>query len=130
MAKGSTLTLKEKRFADKYLETGNKTEAIVAAGYKVKDRKIASAMGSQNYAKLSVREYIESQSKGAMSRIVEMSINANTEQVKLAANKDILDRGGYRAPERVDVTSGGEPIVGFEYVIPVIHEETTDTSDN
>jgi len=72
-----------------------------------------------------VREYIEDNAAGAMSRIVEMSIEAINETVRLNANKDILDRGGYKAPDRLDVTSGGEPIGGFEYIIPT-HEETND----
>ncbi len=128
MAKGSTLTVKEKRFAEKYVETGNATQAIVDAGYKVKSRSVARNMGSENVAKPDIRAYIQEMASGAATRILDMSMNARNEQVKFAANKDILDRGGFKAPERLDVTSGGEPIGGFEYVIPT-HEETNDTTN-
>lgn len=129
MAKGDTLTLKEKRFAEKYMETGNATEATVAAGYNVKSRNVAKNIGSENLSKPDIRAYIQEMASGAASRIVEMSMNAENETVRLSANKDILDRGGYKAPERLDVTSGGEPIGGFEYIIPIEHEETNDTSN-
>ena len=39
----------------------------------------------------------------AMSRIVELSINATNESVKLRANQDVVDRGGYKSIESVSL---------------------------
>jgi phage terminase small subunit len=91
---------KQKKFVDAYLETGNGTEAVVRAGYNVKDRNVARVVGSQNLAKLNIIEYLQSHAKGAASRIVQMSMEAENEAVKFNANRDILDRAGFQAPEK------------------------------
>jgi phage terminase small subunit len=93
------LTTKQKRFADKYLETGNGTQSALAS-YDTTSPKTASVIAVENLAKPSVRDYIESQAPAAMSRIVELSITAENETVKLNANKDILDRAGYKPVEK------------------------------
>jgi phage terminase small subunit len=90
---------KQKKFVDAYLETGNGAEAVVRAGYNVSNRKSASEIASQNLDKLNVMEYLQSHAKGAASRIVEMSELAENEAVKFNANRDILDRSGFKAPE-------------------------------
>ena len=98
------LTKKQKDFADNYIESGNRTNAVIKAGYKVKNNHSARSIGSENLTKLDIRAYIQEQAGGAMSRIVEMSIKAKNEAVKLNANKDIVDRAGYKPPEKFEHT--------------------------
>lgn len=50
------LTEKQKRFADYYIETGNKTEAAVKAGYS---KKTARVIGQENLLKPAVKNYID-----------------------------------------------------------------------
>lgn len=50
------LTLKQQKFADYYIETGNATEAAVRAGYS---RKTAAVTGSENLTKPNISNYIE-----------------------------------------------------------------------
>lgn len=52
------LTLKQKAFADYYIECGNATEAAKRAGYKQ-----PHVQGSQNLGKLSISAYIEERLK-------------------------------------------------------------------
>lgn len=52
------LTIKQKAFADYYIETGNATEAAKKARYKQ-----PHVQGSQNLEKLSVKEYIKERLK-------------------------------------------------------------------
>lgn len=52
------LTLKQKAFADYYIECGNATEAAKRAGYKQ-----PHVQGSQNLEKLSISAYIEERLK-------------------------------------------------------------------
>ena len=52
------LTLKQKKFADKYLETGNIRDSAILAGYS---KKTAYAIGSENLNKPVIKEYINSQ---------------------------------------------------------------------
>jgi len=122
--KGDKPTLKQKRFAKEYLETANATEAA-ARVYDVKNRNVANNIGAENLAKPSVLKILEKAAPGAMERIEEMSCNAESETVKLNANKDVVDRAGYKATDKTDITSGGEKIElkGSEIVIDEIIKE-------
>lgn len=50
-------TLKEKKFAKAYLETGNATESVILAGYDVKNRHVAENIASENLGKLGFDHY-------------------------------------------------------------------------
>lgn len=50
------MTLKQKRFADEYIISGNATEAAVKAGYS---KKTAKEIGAQNLTKLHISKYID-----------------------------------------------------------------------
>lgn len=50
------LTEKQKRFADYYIETGNRTEAAVKAGYS---KKTARVIGQENLLKPAIKNYID-----------------------------------------------------------------------
>jgi hypothetical protein len=43
----------------------------------------------------------------ALQRIQDLAENADSEKVKLAANLEILDRGGFRAPDKVELSLPG-----------------------
>ena len=96
------LTKKQRVFADEYINTGNAGLAAEKA-YDVKNNQTARSMGSENLTKPNIREYIEEQAFDAMGRIVELSINATSEEVRLRANQDIVDRGGYKKAESVNL---------------------------
>lgn len=50
------LTLKQKKFADEYIISGNATIAAIKAGYS---EKTAGQIGEQNLKKLEIKKYIE-----------------------------------------------------------------------
>lgn len=52
------LTMKQRKFIDEYIETGNATEAAMRV-YDCKDRDSANAIGSENLAKLSYTDFLE-----------------------------------------------------------------------
>lgn len=54
------LTLKQKAFADYYIETGNATESARKAGYKGKN---INRIASENLSKLDIKLYIEERMK-------------------------------------------------------------------
>lgn len=54
------LTLKQKAFADYYIELGNATEAAVRAGYS---KKTARVIATENLAKPAINEYIQERLK-------------------------------------------------------------------
>ena len=69
------LTLKQRRFADYYIELGNASEAARRAGYS---EATANEQGSQLLAKLSIREYID-------QRLEELQSN------KIADQREVLE---------------------------------------
>ena len=57
--KGDNLTLKQKAFADFYIQTGNATQSYKQAGYKCSNDKVAEANARLVLAKHRVREYVD-----------------------------------------------------------------------
>lgn len=53
------LTIKQKNFADLYIETGNATQSYIDAGYKATKREVAEANARKLLANYSVKSYIE-----------------------------------------------------------------------
>lgn len=103
MKKNTTLTLKQRNFTEAYLETGNATEAADRA-YKPKNRNTAHAIGAENLRKPTIRAFLDENAPDALATIRKLSMNAKSENVRLNASKDILDRAGYF----VDKTRVGE----------------------
>ena len=93
------LSKKKKVFADTYIETGNGTQSALQA-YDTSDPHTAAQIAYENLRKPDVREYIESHAPEAAARIVQLAINAENETVRLNANRDILDRAGYKPVEK------------------------------
>ena len=54
------LSVKQKRFADYYIETGNATEAAIRAGYS---KKTARFIGNENLTKPHIKAYIDERLK-------------------------------------------------------------------
>lgn len=54
------LTIKQKAFADYYIELGNATEAAIKAGY---NPKTARQIGSMNLTKVDIKSYIDEKMK-------------------------------------------------------------------
>ena len=90
------ITHEQRVFADKVLEGVNATQAAVEAFgiTKPEERKRASKVAARTLRKEAVIQYFNEQSKGAATRIVEISKKEENDMVKLNANKEILDRAG------------------------------------
>lgn len=54
------MTIKQKKFADEYIISGNATEAAIKAGYS---RKTAKEIGCENLTKPNVKAYVETRMK-------------------------------------------------------------------
>ena len=133
------LTKKEKGFADDILMGAENRQAIKnnynlgsKGGDPAKKDLVADQMANETLKKPKVRAYLEENAVGASNRIVELSKNAENETVKLNANKDILDRAGYKPTEKQE-HSGSIIIEKINYGqedtdTPQIHpEEISDT---
>ena len=54
------LTIKQKKFADEYIKTGNATQSAINAGYS---KKTAQQMGAENLLKPVIKSYIDKRMK-------------------------------------------------------------------
>ncbi len=57
------LTLKQKKFADEYIISGNATQSYINAGYSAKTRKVAEANARKLLGNYSVKSYINEKMK-------------------------------------------------------------------
>ena len=111
--KKSNLTQKQKALVDTIVTTGcTITEASQKVGYAKGEagRVVASRTlrlpHVQRYMMERVANTIGLGAVSASRKLVELSADAKSEYVQLEASRDLLDRAGIRAPERIqhDVT--------------------------
>jgi len=57
------LTVKQKEFADRYIETSNVAQSYIDAGYSVTKRSVAEANARKLLGNYSVKKYIEERMK-------------------------------------------------------------------
>ena len=91
-------TIKQKQFAEKYVETRNATEAaLVAYDIQGEDkRKIARVIGSQNLAKLSVQEHIRAFTACTAKQVEEAFLTAIDSAVEDLKHSDSKVRNDAR----------------------------------
>ena len=100
-------TEKQARFVEYYVLTGNATKSYKLAGYAPKT---ADINGPILRKKLSAE--IEEETRKRMQGMAPMAVgfledlakNAQSEQVRLKAVMDILDRSGYKPTDKVEQT--------------------------
>jgi phage terminase small subunit len=102
------VTLKMARFAQAYLETSNARKSAEMAGYNAKTRETMQAIGTENLRNPTVRQLIERYSHKSIKNMNKLANKAKSEQVQYYANKDILDRAGYRP---ADESTGNKTLV-------------------
>ncbi len=86
------LTPKQKKFADKYLETGSATRAAKEI-YSVGTENAAAVQGSRVLRNANVQAYLDKHIEMARSVIIEIAQNKKSKDSdRLQAAKDILDR--------------------------------------
>ena len=111
------LTEKQELFASLYVASGGKVGlSAERAGYAsrnegtrlLKDPKIIKRIQEMTLEAIGVNAV------SALHTVVKLSKSARSDYVRLEAAKDILDRAGYRPPERVDHRVSGDLSVSFD----------------
>ena len=120
----SELTDKQKALVDTIVATGcSIKEASKSAGYSAKGSEEAGRVSASRTLRLpKVQKYMamriaDTLGLGAMSaskRLIELSSGARSEYVQLEASRDILDRVGLRAPEKVKHSFEGDIKVNID----------------
>ncbi|BAQ86859.1 terminase small subunit [uncultured Mediterranean phage uvMED] len=109
----TALTSKQQQFVLNFISTGgNATESAKLAGYS---EKTASVQGSQllklshvqqELIRLTGQQFSISAVQ-ALGKIIHLSDSAKSEYVQLEASKDILDRAGFKPPDKaINVHAG------------------------
>ena len=103
----AVVTEKQGKFIEAYSLTGNASKAAVFAGYSEKTSKQQGHKLKKQFAN-AIKEHIEQNlldaAPMALAQMRELASDAISESVKLAANKDILDRAGLKPTERIEQT--------------------------
>lgn len=108
------LTAKQSAFVDAYVANGgNGAAAAREAGYSEKSARIEGHRLLRN--PLIVKEVYErtvialgASLPRALETVSKLSTEANSEYVRLEAAKDLLDRAGLKAPDRVEARLSGD----------------------
>jgi len=112
------LTEKQRALVDTIVATGcSITEAAKTAGYSTNISKDSARVSASRTLRLpKVQQYMQQRiaqtlGLGAVSaskRLIELSTGARSEYVQLEASRDILDRVGLRAPDKVSHNIQGD----------------------
>ena len=107
LADQSTITAKQRKLVDTLVATGcSIKKASEVAGYakgesgRVSASKALKNPNVQAYLMLQVSERIGLNATKASHRLLQLSQDAKSEYVQLEASKDILDRAGFKAPDK------------------------------
>ena len=107
LADQSTITAKQRKLVDTLVATGcTIKKASEVAGYakgesgRVSASKALKNPNEQAYLMLQVSESIGLNATKASHRLLQLSQDAKSEYVQLEASKDILDRAGFKAPDK------------------------------
>lgn len=85
------LTIKQRKFVDEVVKSGNATDAASKV-YKTKNRRVANAIWNENLAKPSIKHSIEDRLKVAKDMIYTIATTSKKDDTKLRACQDIIDR--------------------------------------
>ncbi len=99
------MTDKQTAFVKEFSLTGNATQSAIKAGYS---EKTAHQKGHQlrwqfqHETEDETRRLMQAAVPGALAQIVDLAARATSEQVRLQAAKDIMDRAGLKPTERIE----------------------------
>lgn len=93
------LTQKQNKFADRYIETGNGVQSALEV-YDTEDYSTAGVIAHENLKKPKIQEYLTSKAERAAEIVFSIAEHGESDEVRLKASKDILDRAGYKAIEK------------------------------
>jgi len=99
------LTDKQAVFVKEIALIGNGTQSAIKAGYSAKT---AYEKAHQLHGQFAIeienetRRLMASAVPGALAQIVDLAARATSEQVRLQAAKDIMDRAGLKPTERIE----------------------------
>lgn len=121
-----SLTDKQEMFAELYVRSGGKVGlSAEKAGYA--DRSIGSKLLRDPKVIKRIQELtleaLGTHAVHALHTVSKLSRTARSDYVRLEAAKDLLDRAGYKPPERVDHRVSADLAVSFDIAPKVIEHQ-------
>ena len=98
-------TDKQELFIESYCQSGNAKKAAIMAGYSENTATQKGYYLKNKFAKEineKTRQMIQDSVPAAINQMRVLADSAESESVRLAANKDLLDRAGLKPTERVE----------------------------
>ena len=99
------MTDKQTAFVKEFALTGNATQSAIKTGYSEKStyRKGHQLRWQfQHQIEDETRRLMQAAVPGALAQIVDLTARATSEQVRLQAAKDVMDRAGLKPTERIE----------------------------
>lgn len=99
------LTEKQSAFIKEFALSGNGTQSAIKAGYSEKTAYQKAHQLKYQFTREieeETRRLMQSAVPGALAQIVDLASTATSEQVRLQAAKDIMDRAGLKPTERIE----------------------------
>ena len=98
------LSDQRRRFVEEYVLTGNATKSALSAGYKnslsISNQASRLKRELAQEINLEVSYTLKSSAPQALTTLVNLMNESNSDSVRLACAKDILDRAGFRPADR------------------------------
>ena len=101
------LTSKQENFIQNYIQFGDAKRSAILAGYPERSAKAkGSQLKKQFQQEIKARTELKMMdgAQMALDTLLKLAEQSTSDTVKLAAAKDILDRSGYQAVQRVEQT--------------------------
>ena len=99
------MTDKQTAFVKEFALTGNATQSAIKAGYSEKTSYQKGHQLRYQFAREiedETRRLMQGAVPGALAQIVDLAARATSEQVRLQAAKDIMDRAGLKPTARIE----------------------------
>ena len=94
------LTIKQTRFVDEIIKTGNATEAASKV-YNTKNRRTAQTMWSHNLSNVIISAEIESRVNKCKNEMYRLAMSAEKDSDKIKALQDVIDRAEGKATIKI-----------------------------
>lgn len=129
------LTERQYKFVQFYLDLNNGTAAAIKAGYAesgahveasrmLRNPKIAAALKAiKEERREAVMNRLANMAAEAVTELYEIAMNSESDKVRVAALKDILDRSGYKPVEKRETQIGMDAEIRFGFKDPTANTE-------
>ena len=105
----SSMSERKQKFVELYAESGDQKQAYLDAGYNPGKKAHAAnaralARELKPYLEEAFHDRIHGRVPKAIKTLEHLMLNAKSEQVRLKATMDILDRSGYKEAQKIEIT--------------------------